>query len=480
MVASIWRIAKWFVIVGAREVRIFFVSGILLEYKEKTMSKDFQQEWKTNLPIEALKSPFVRFAKMEATSGILLLLGTIAALAWANSPWEASYHTLWNTQVSISVGRFGLSESRHEWINDGLMSVFFFLVGLEIKREVLIGELSSLKQAAFPFIAAVGGVVFPALIYVSVAHGDAMQRGWGIPMATDIAFALGVLAVLGNRVPVSLKIFVTALAIVDDIIAVLVIAIFYTDRIDMFSLTVGLAGVALCFVANLLGIRKPAFYALIGACVWVAVLKSGVHATVAGVLLAFTIPARTYIDRDMFLTRSRWLLDKFENARPNSLSSHSAIHALETSCELIESPLHRIEHFLHPWVSFLVMPLFAFANAGVRILGNVLAAGKHPVSLGVALGLFIGKPMGILLFAWIAAKTRLATPPGDLPWGKIFGAACLCGIGFTMSLFIATLAFGDGTLLDMAKIGILAASLAAGTFGSIFLLRPVKAGSAID
>ena len=297
-------------------------------------------------------------------------------------------------------------------------------------------------------------------------------------MATDIAFALGVLAVLGNRVPLSLKIFVTALAIVDDIIAVLVIAIFYTDRIQVLSLVVGLAGVALCFGANLMGVRKPAVYAVIGVCVWYFVLKSGVHATVAGVLLAFTIPARTYLDPDLFLTRSRWLLDSLETAPPNSVEAHAAIHSLEAQCELIESPLHRIEHFLHPWVSFLVMPMFAFANAGVRILGNVLAAVKHPVSLGVVLGLFIGKPIGIWFFAWIAAKTRLATPPGELSWGKIFGAGWLCGIGFTMSLFIATLAFGDGALLDMSKIGILAASLAAGACGSIFLLRGTEPSAA--
>jgi NhaA family Na+:H+ antiporter len=408
---------------------------------------------------------------MEASSGLLLLAGTIAALFWANSSWEQSYHAIWNAQVSIGFGRFVLTESRHEWINDGLMSVFFFLVGLEIKREVLIGELSSMRKAAFPFIAALGGAIVPALLYVSVTYGSEGQRGWGIPMATDIAFALGALAVLGNRVPVSLKIFVTALAIADDIIAVLVIALFYTERIHVFSLAVGIAGVVVSFGANLLGIRKPAIYAVIGICVWCAVLKSGVHATVAGVLLAFTIPARTYIDRDLFLKRSRSLLDRFEASVPNSSEAHAAIHSMETQCELVESPLHRIEHSLHPWISFLVMPLFAFANAGVRILGNGVAAVTHSVSLGVALGLFIGKPLGIMFFAWASVKTGVAIPPPELSWGKIFGAAWLSGIGFTMSLFIASLAFGDGVLLDMAKIGTMAASLAAGICGSVVLLR---------
>ena len=350
------------------------------------------------------------------------------------------------------------------------MAVFFFLVGLEIKREVLIGELSSLKQAAFPLIAAVGGTIVPALIYLSVNHGSSAQKGWGIPMATDIAFALGVLALLRDRVPVSLKIFVTALAIVDDIIAVLVIALFYTEQIHFLSLAAGLAGVALSFGANLLGVRKPGIYALLGICVWCAVLKSGVHATVAGVLFAFTIPARTYIDRAHFLTQGRRLLDRFEAARPDSFEEHAAIHTLETQCELVQSPLHRIEHRLQPWVGFFVMPVFAFSNAGVHILGNVGAAAKNSVSLGVALGLFVGKPVGISLFAWFAAKARLATPPASVSWGQIVGGSWLCGIGFTMSLFIATLAFGEGYLLDMSKIGTLAASVAAAICGSLFLL----------
>jgi NhaA family Na+:H+ antiporter len=430
---------------------------------------------RSGLTIDLLTSPFVRFARMEAASGVLLLACTALALVWANSPWEQSYHAIWNTELSLGFGRFLISESRHEWINDGLMSIFFFLVGLEIKREVLIGELSSFRQAAFPFAAALGGTLAPALIYLALTHGGDAQKGWGIPMATDIAFALGVLALLGNRVPVSLKVFVTALAIVDDILAVLVIAIFYTHKIDIPSLTAGLIGVALAFGANLLGIRKPAVYAVIGIGVWFAVMKSGVHATVAGVLLAFTIPARTYIDRDLFLERGRRLLDRFAAADPNSFEEHAAVHTLESQIEMVESPLHRIEHYLQPWVSFLVMPLFAFANAGVHIVGNLRAAIGHPASIGVALGLFVGKPLGIWLFAWLSVKSRLAAAPSELSWARIFGASWICGIGFTMSLFIANLAFGEGMLLDMSKIGTLAASLAAGICGSVFLLRRVEA-----
>ena len=437
------------------------------------MTSERKQPTNTGVvPIELLTSVFLRFAKLEAAGGILLLVSTIVALVWANSPWSQTYYELWNTQVSIGFGRFSLSETRLEWINDGLMSIFFFLVGLEIKREALIGELSSVRQAAFPFVAALGGTIVPALIYVLVTHGNSdAQKGWGIPMATDIAFALGVLSLLGRRVPVSLKIFVTALAIVDDIIAVLVIALFYTDKIAVFSLVVALAGVALCFGVNLLGVRKPVFYAAIGIFVWWAVLKSGVHATVAGVLLSFTIPARTHVDRDLFLERGRRVLDQFEAVSPNSAEALAAVHTLEEQCELVQSPLHRIEHNLHPWVSFLVMPLFAFANAGVGILGNILPALRHPASMGVALGLFIGKPLGIWMFAWLSVKTRLAKLPSELSWGNIFGAGSLCGIGFTMALFIATLAFGEGALLDMSKIGILGASLLAGICGSGLLLR---------
>jgi len=425
----------------------------------------------SRLPIEVLLSPFVSFAKVEAAGGILLMASTIAAIVWANSAWEHSYHALWDVYVTVGLGKFALTETRHEWINDGLMAIFFFLVGLEIKREVLIGELSSLRQAAFPLIAALGGAILPALMYVGVAHGPEAISGWAIPMATDIAFVLGVLAILGSRVPVTLKIFVTALAIADDLIAVLVIAVFYTERIQWLYLAAALIVFGLSFGANLLGIRNPVVYALLGLLLWYAMLKSGVHATVAGVLLAFTIPARTYMDRDSFLEQSRSLLSRFEGAKEGSSQAHAALHSVHKKLELVESPLHRIEHALHPWVSFAIMPLFAFSNAGVRILGNVTAAMRNPVSLGVALGLLFGKPLGIWTFAWLSTKTGLAAAPPELSWRALFGAAWLCGIGFTMSLFIGTLAFGEGDLLSMSKIGILGASVASGICGSLFLLR---------
>jgi NhaA family Na+:H+ antiporter len=416
---------------------------------------------------------------MEAAGGILLLLATAAALIWANSRWEQTYHQMWYAQATITLGQVSHSESRHEWVNDGLMSIFFFLVGLEIKREVLIGELSTFKQAAFPFMAAIGGSVVPALIYIAINKGGAGANGWGIPMATDIAFALGVLALLGSRVPPGLKVFVAALAIVDDIFGVLVIALFYTQHISLIALCLAFIGLAVSFGANWLGIRNPVIYALIGVGVWAAVLNSGVHATIAGILLAFTIPARSSIDKAEFLSQSRGLLDLFEQNDPNSYQAHNAIHVLEQKCEMIESPLHRIEHALQPWVAFAIMPIFAFANAGVHILGKTSAALVHPITLGVLLGLLLGKPIGITLFARLASVVGLGSPPKAVTWGQIFGASWLCGIGFTMSLFIAGLALGDGDLLDMSKIGTLAASIAAGCVGSILLLKSVKTASEV-
>ena len=421
--------------------------------------------------IELLTAPFKRFAQMEAAGGIMLIVCTAVALIWANSPYRHIYEALWTTPVTIVFGHFQISETRYQWINDGLMSIFFFLVGLEIKREVLVGELSKLKQAAFPFIAAVGGSALPAMIYFLITRPSGAQRGWGVPMATDIAFALGVLALLGDRVPASLKLFVATLAIVDDIFAVLVIALFYTAHISFVDLGIAAAGLAVSCFANWQGIRQPAVYAAISVFVWLAVLDSGVHATIAGVLLAFTIPAKTFIDRHEFLRRSRSMLDKMESSEEHSANEHDAVHTLELQCELVQSPLHRIEHRLQPWVGFLIMPLFALANAGVYILGNIRAAAAHPATLGIVLGLFVGKPLGITGFAWLAAKSKLASPPAGVAWKQTFGASWLCGIGFTMSLFIGSLAFTEAPLLDIAKIGILSASVMAGVAGVMMLRR---------
>jgi NhaA family Na+:H+ antiporter len=424
------------------------------------------------LPIDALASPFVRFARMEAAGGILLLASTVAAFLVANSKWGGVYDALLHRDFTVQLGGFTLSLSFHHWLDEGLMSIFFFMVGLEIKREILVGELSSLRQAAFPFAGAVGGSVVPALIYLLLTRGTNASHGWGVSMATDIAFALGLLTILGNRVSGSLKVFVTALAIVDDIIAVLVIAVFYTSGVRLTSLAFGLAGVALGVCANKLGVRSPSVYAGIGVIIWVAMLSSGVHATVAGVLLAMTVPARAYIERDAFLSRSRSLLTSFEGADHDSPAAHQALHALENHLQLVKSPLHRIEQALQPWVTFLVMPLFAFASAGVHINRSVREIVMHPVFLPVVLGLVIGKPVGVWLFAWISAKSRVAERPEGSSWMDLLGAACLCGIGFTMSLFIASLAFAEVDFRDLAKMGAMIGSVIAGALGSAVLLRP--------
>lgn len=425
-------------------------------------------------PIDVLTSPFTRFAKMEASGGILLLAATALALVWANSPWEHSYHVIWEKEITAGLGHTVLTWSRHLWVNDGLMSIFFFVVGLEIKRELLIGELSSFQQAAFPFLAALGGCLLPAALYFAVNHGGPAANAWGIPMATDIAFALGVLTLLGDRVPVSLKLFVAALAIADDIIVVLVIAVFYTAHLNFLYLAFGGVGLCISYGANKAGVRNPLIYAFIGVVVWFAVMQSGVHATIAGVMLAFTIPCSSSSGKPRFVAKMQRLMERFDAAEPDSTEAHAALHAMEEQCELMESPLHRIEHVLQPWVSFVIMPLFAFSNAGVHVFGKLLAAAKHPVTLGVALGLLAGKPFGITAFAWAAEKVKLASRPAGVTWTQIFAASWVCGIGFTMSLFIAALVFPEGGLLDLAKIGTLAASIVAGSFGSFLLLRSQK------
>jgi Na+:H+ antiporter, NhaA family len=423
------------------------------------------------------------FIHDEAFGGILLLVCALVALLWANSPWGAAYDALWSTELTLGTVQFHLTESLRHWVNDGLMAIFFFVVGLEIKREVLVGELSSPRQAALPAIAAVGGVLVPAGIFLLLNRGTEGGQGWGIPMATDIAFALGVLALLGDRIPFGLTVFLTALVIVDDIAAVLVIAVFYTAQVHWEAL--GLAAVILVvlFAANRLGARRPVVYAILGLALWAAVFESGIHATVAGVLLAFTIPANTRIDPGAFLARSRAILQRFERAGGSDESEASiltngarqeALAELEDAVEGAGAPLQRMEHVLHPWVAFAIIPLFALANAGVRIEGDLGAAFGNRVTLGVVLGLVLGKQIGVTLGAWVAVRTGVADFPESVGWRHIYGAGWLAGIGFTMALFVADLAFtdsGEAVLLTAAKVGILVASLIAGIGGWLILRR---------
>lgn len=361
---------------------------------------------------------FQRFYKLEAASGIVLLVAAMLALAWANSPYQDNYHSLWHLDC--------LGMSLHHWINDGLMTVFFFVVGLEIKREIVSGELSSRKKAMLPAAAALGGMIVPALIYSVINWGESSLKGWGIPMATDIAFAIGVLSLLGNRVPASLKVFLTALAIVDDLGAVLVIALFYTSQLHCIFLLSGLGLLALLLMANRMRVKSPLIYLAVGVLVWLTFLKSGVHATVAGVLVAMAVPAQVGT---------------------------------------------RLEHTLHPWVSFAIMPIFALANAGVAI-GD--ASISSSVSLGIIAGLVLGKQAGITLFSWLAVRLNVALLPEGVRWQQLYGVAWFGGIGFTMSLFIASLAFGESAEMDLAKIGVLIASLTSGVVGGGLLASQLR------
>ena len=428
-------------------------------------------------PVDRLLGPLQRFLRLEAASGLLLLSAAALAFAWANSPWAASYEALWSTPLGARVGPFEIQKPFLLWVNDGLMAIFFFVVGLEIKRELTAGELRDPRRAALPLLSAVGGMLVPALVYASLNPGGETLRGWAIPAATDIAFAVGVLALLGSRAPLGLKIFLTALAIADDLGAVIVIALFYTSELDVVALSAAAIAFATSLSLNRLGVRSPIPYALVGIVLWFATLKSGVHATVAGVLQAFAIPSRAEIDLDGFVARVRGLLARAERS-PDERAD--VTHELARSCVQAESPLARIEHALVPYTSFVVMPIFALANAGVALSGSGASALASPVSIGVALGLVLGKPLGVAGAAWIAVRLGIATLPAGVSWAQLRGAACLAGIGFTMSLFIASLAFGGGphaepghasAHLDAAKLGILGGSLLSGLLGFGLLAR---------
>jgi len=383
--------------------------------------------------------PFQEFARLETAGGILLFGATVVALLWANSPLRDSYSHLWHTVMTVSIGQFGLSKTLHVWINDGLMAIFFLVVGLEIKRELIEGELRTPKRAILPIAAALGGMLVPAAMFAGFNSGSEGARGWGIPMATDIAFALGVLTLLGSRAPAGLKIFLTALAIIDDLGAVLVIAIFYTSQLNLHALAIAGLLLLLLMALNKAGFRNAGVYVFVGFWLWLAVLNSGVHATIAGVLLAMTIPT----DPDP------------DDGIP-------------------QGTLFRMEHAIHPWVTFLILPIFALSNAGVALSAEVLGKVADPVSLGVVLGLVLGKPIGITLFAWLAVKARTAALPTSVNWLQVLGAGMLGGIGFTMSLFINELAFGASVLNAEAKLAILIASAVAGIVGTLFLrLLPV-------
>ncbi len=395
----------------------------------------------------------------------------------ANSGLADAYERLWEARVTVGSAEVGITESLRHWVNDGLMALFFFTIGLEIKREVLVGELRRPRQAALPIAAALGGAVVPALAFALVNLGGDGISGWGVPIGTDTAFSLGILSLLGARVPPFLLVFLTAFAIVDDILAVGVIAVFYTDAIDWGALGIAALLLAGLVVANRAGVQRWPAYAFLGLGVWLAVFESGVHGTIAGVLVAMTVPARSWINPGEFLRRGRELLDEVERAgaTPGSvLSNEAQQHAtqrLERLCEQAETPMTHLEHGLNPWVSIVVLPLFAFANAGIPMTSGLGDALGSPVTWGVVAGLAIGKPVGITLFAWLAVRAGVALRLEGVAFGHIVGAAGLGGIGFTMSLFIAELAYEGDPSAHFARIGVLLGSVVAGAAGYLVLSR---------
>jgi NhaA family Na+:H+ antiporter len=422
-------------------------------------------------------SYFHKFFKREASSSILLLAATIVALVWANSYLSHAYHALWHTEISFGIGNYRIIKSLSHWINDGLMTFFFFTIGLELKRELLVGALASRNRALLPVFAAMGGMLFPGIIYFAFNQSTETAAGWGIPMATDIAFALGAIAIFGKRLPIGLRVFLTAFAIADDLGVVLVITLFYTKKIVWHYLLICIVLAVGLAVANLLWIRWTPLYGLLGLGIWFSVLGSGVHPTVAGIIVAMLIPARAKYDTDQFVKKVDETMAAFKCGEQScgytillNRDHLNAVHDLGMACHDVETPLQQLEHGLHPWVAFGVLPLFALANAGLSLKGmNLTSAATHPVTIGITLGLFLGKPLGISLFSYLAVKTGLASLPEGVRWSHIIGAATLGGIGFTMSLFISGLSFTSSVLLGYSKLGIMIGSLLSAAVGILFL-----------
>ena len=416
---------------------------------------------------------FQAFLRTEAVGGVVLLLAALAALVCANTAWASAYDAFWASRLVLGPEGHPLALSARGWVNDGLMTAFFLLVGLEIKRELLVGELSSARQAALPFAAALGGVVAPALVYVALAGPEAL-RGWAIPTATDIAFALGVLALVAPRAPAGLKVFLAALAIVDDMSAVVVIALFYTAQVHWASLAGAGVTVVALIVLNRARVHRLTPYVLLGGVLWFFVHESGVHATIAGVVLAFTIPTRTRINAAQFSADARAHLDAFDRTETGDLlvltskGQQEALHALESASEAVVAPLLRLEHALHRASAFVVMPVFAFANAGVALSFHAF---DGATAVAVALGLVVGKPLGITGASWLACRAGVATLPAGVTWTMLHGCAWIAGIGFTMSLFIAGLAFGESPRFDAAQVGILGGSFIAAAVGAVVIGR---------
>ncbi len=426
--------------------------------------------------MQALVGPFQKFVHRVATGGFLLFASTLVALLWANIAHE-SYHAFWHLNIALDIGPYHVSRSLMHWIDEALMTLFFFTVGLEIKREFLIGELASPKRALLPVAAAAGGMLVPALLYSLVNYGTPSAKGWGIPMATDIAFALAVLSMLHHRIPFGVRIFLSALAIADDIGAVLVIALFYTQTITWQYLFIALFFLGCIAVANLLWIRYTILYVILGAGVWIAILGSGIHATVAGVIVALLIPAQGRYDTATFIQKVSRYLEKFDCGTEScgftvliNQQHLTIIQNISNACHQTLTPLQRMLGSLNSWVALVILPLFALANAGVYFGDmEIQTALTSSISLGVMLGLVLGKPLGIFTFTFAASKLMKAPLSHGVSWAHIFGASMLGGIGFTMSIFISGLSFADPELLELSKFGVIGGSLISGILGLAFL-----------
>jgi len=418
---------------------------------------------------------FQDFISKEAFSGLLLFTATILAVIVANSSLSQEYYDLWHAPLGVTMGDMNISMNLSMWINDGLMALFFLMVGLEIKREMLIGELSSVKKASFPVVAAIGGMVIPALVYVGLNPTNPM--GFGVPMATDIAFALGILLLLGDKVSPALKLFLVALAVVDDLGAVLVVATVYTSEIHAGYFLHAILIYALIWILNLKGVKSLWPYLLLGIALWVYIHAIGIHATIAGVLLAFAIPISSKIEEEKFIANSKKAIDEFEkHVDEIPILNHHQIDALENIAygyDKVQNPLVKLEHQLHGFSAFFIMPLFAFANAGVVI--DFSGVSQHlTIVLGVVLGLVIGKPIGIIAFTYLATKMKIVHKPDNLSWEEIVAVGFLAGIGFTMSIFITNLAFTDEVIISAVKLGIFIASFIAGVMGVLLINRASK------
>lgn len=437
---------------------------------------------KKKYPIDNVTQPIQKFIQQEKSGGIVLGISVIVALLLANSPWSEEYFNFFSHKFGfVFDGKTFLEYNLHHWINDGLMAIFFFVVGLELKKEIVGGELSNPRKALLPIVAAIGGMIVPALIYLSLNPVGEVHRGWGIPMATDIAFALGVLYLLGSKVPLSLKIFLTALAIVDDLGAVMVIAFFYTSEISVLSLLIGIGFVFVMYLGNKMGVRNLLFYAIIGIIgVWTAFLLSGVHATIAAVLAAFTIPADVRIKEDSYIEKITNKLKKFKAVDPDDkipVLTNEQLHILEeinTDTKQAMTPLQHLEHVMHPFVTFLIIPIFALANAGVSVSINPEELFSTNVALGTALGLLVGKVIGVVGFTLLLIKLKVAPFPNGMNIKNLFGLGLLASIGFTMSLFVTSLAFTQDVHITQAKIGIFTASIIGGILGYWVLNRQAK------